>query len=142
MVTLEYKTGDIGEIKKFVSNILKEIFNSPAKGLEDLDNIDKNFIKFWVEKQNGKLIGTIGLKKERERFRIARIYVDKAFRDEGIGTKLMNKLLKYCRQNKITDFFLTTYKQMNSIGFYEKMGFRIIKEEGNIITMRYSVIIK
>lgn len=133
----EYRREDKERIKEFVSEILEELFNSPARGLEDLEDIDKNFTKFWVEKHDGKIIGTIGLKKEGGKFRITRMYVHKTLRGKKIGTKLINRLLKYCKENKITNLFLTTYKQMNSIGFYEKIGFKIKRKERYVIWMEY-----
>ena len=124
------------KIKEFVSKNLQKIFNAPAQGIEDLDNISDNFEKFFIAKQDGKLIGTIGLKKEGERYRIAKMYVDKSQRGKGIGMQLMDKLLEYCKNNDIKDLFLTTYKQMNSVGFYKKMGFEIIKTKNDEVFMR------
>ncbi len=92
----------------------------------------------YKKKQNGKVIGTIGLKKEGKRFRITRMYVDKAFRGKGVGKRLVNKLFEYCKQNKINNLFLTTYTKMNSVGFYERMGFKIVEKKGDIIWMAYS----
>ena len=130
----EYKTADCKKVKTFISKILEDIFNSPAKALEDLDNIKKNFDKFWIAEEEGRIIGTIGIKNEQGKARISRMYIEKAQRGKGLGKKMMKLALNYCK-NKYKEIFLTTYKQMKSVGFYEKMGFFVAKENGDVIMM-------
>jgi len=165
MKIYSYKKGDEESVKKFVSESLEEIFHSPSKGLEDLDNIeiplnqapfsfgisiypfpfwsgiikgnvyiDENFELFLVAKENDKIIGTIGVKKENDCARISRMYVNKIERGKGIGESLIKKALLYCKR-KFNRVFLTTYEQMNSVGFYEKMCFKAFKKEGDVIWM-------
>jgi GNAT superfamily N-acetyltransferase len=134
MKICSYNPEDKDEIKKFVSKNLEEIFHSPAKGLEDLDNIDKNFELFLIAKEKKEIIGTIGVKKEYNCARISRMYTRKAKRGKGIGKALMKKALEYCT-GKFDRVFLTTYKQMGSAGFYEKMSFKVFKKEGDVIWM-------
>ncbi len=129
-----YRKEDCHNIKKFISEILQNIFKSPAKALEDLDNIKKNFDKFWIATEDNKIIGTIGIKNEQGKARISRMYISKDYRRKGLGKKLMSLALNYCKNN-YKEVFLSTYKQMNSVDFYKKMGFSITKESGDVITM-------
>ena len=129
-----YRKEDCHNIKKFISEILQNIFKSPAKALEDLDNIKKNFDKFWIATEDNKIIGTIGIKNEQGKARISRMYISKDYRRKGLGKKLMSLALNYCKNN-YKEGFLSTYKQMNSVDFYKKMGFSITKESGDVITM-------
>jgi putative acetyltransferase len=119
------KVKDTEEIKDFIKINLEEIFNSKAVGLEDLDNIKKNFDIFLIARENEKIIGTIGVKNEGDA-RISRMYINKEFRGKGIGKKLFDRIIKYCSK-KYKRIFLTTYDVMNSEGFYKKMGFNIFK---------------
>lgn len=130
-----YKRSDREKIKKFISKILEQIFKSPASGLEDLEDIEKNFWFFLVVEKNGEIIGTVGIKKEGNNARISRMYVKKNERGRGIGTKLIQKALKHAEKN-FKRIFFTTYKQMRSVGFYEKFGFKVYRENGNIIYMK------
>jgi len=127
-----YKKENNKEVKDFILHNLEEIFNSPAKGLNDLDNINKNFQLFLIAKENSKIMGTIGIKKEGNCARISRMYVDRLHRGAGIGKILIKKALEYCKW-KFNRVFLTTYERMGSAGFYEKMGFKIFKKEKDII---------
>ncbi len=134
MEIYSYNKDDKSKIKKFVSENLEEIFHSPAQALEDLDNISKNFELFLIAKRNQEIIATIGVKNENNCARISRMYVKKTERGRGIGRILMKKALEYCN-NKFSRVFLTTYKQMGSEGFYEKMGFKTFKIDGDVIWM-------
>jgi len=125
----EYKKEDREKVKKLVKEVLTEIFNS-ASNLEDLNNIKKEYEKFFVVEENGKIIGTLGIKNEGDA-RISRMYVKKEKREKGIGKKLMEKAIKYCKKN-FKRIFLTTYAQMDSKRFYEKIGFREYKRDGRI----------
>ena len=71
----ECKKEDFQKIKAFIAGILEDIFKSPAKVLEDLDDIERNFEKFWIATENNKIIGTIGIKNEQGKARISRMYI-------------------------------------------------------------------
>ena len=131
----KYKHRDQEQIKNLIYSVLKAIFHSTPKGLEDLNNIEKNFEKFWIAEEKGKIIGVIGFKIKKEEARISRMYVKKEFRERKIGKLLMNNLLGYCKKRGFRKIFLTTYKQMNSEKFYKKMGFKTTKKKDDIIFM-------
>ena len=54
--------------------------------------------------------------------------VKKKFRGEGIGTNLINALIKFCKKNKINMFYLSTgdFKANKAIKYYKKLGFKIV----------------
>lgn len=115
------------EIKKFINVILTDIFKVEARGLEDLDNIEKNFSIFYLLIEKDEIIGTIGLKDEGDA-RLVRMYINKEIRGKGYGKKMVDKIIRYCK-GKHTRIFLTTYDKMNSEGFYNKVGFNTFKKE-------------
>ena len=125
----EYKDEDKEKVKKLVKEVLMEIFNS-ASNLKDLNNIKEEYEKFFVAEENGEIIGTLGIKNEGDA-RISRMYVKKEKRGKGIGKKLMEKAIRYCKK-KFKRIFLTTYIQMNSKDFYEKIGFKEYKRDERI----------
>ncbi|MBU3913705.1 MAG: GNAT family N-acetyltransferase [Nanoarchaeota archaeon] len=125
----EYKEEDRKKVKKLVKEVLTEIFNS-ASNLKDLDNIKKEYKKFFVVEEKGEIIGTLGIKNEGDA-RISRMYIKKEKRGGGLGKKLVKKAIKLCK-GKYKRIFLTTYPQMNSEGFYKKMGFKEYKRDERI----------
>ena len=131
-----YKKKDKEPIKEFISSILMEIFNvNYTEGLEDLDDIDNNFDVFYIIEKNKEIIGTIGVKNQRDG-RISRMYIRKSERGKGYGRRLMEKALDFCK-NKYNRLFLTTYPQLNSYGFYKKMGFKEFKRDKRIWMEKY-----
>ncbi|MGC9309100.1 MAG: GNAT family N-acetyltransferase [Candidatus Nanoarchaeia archaeon] len=111
---------DIEQIKKFVSECLKEIYGT-ANRLEDLDNLD-NYLIFYIA-IDGRIVGTIGLTNQG---RLRRLYVDKEYRRQGIGKQLLDKLIKIAKENNINRIVLSTYnKNKEAINFYKKHGFHI-----------------
>lgn len=121
---------DKDRIKEFVGKNLREIFNSEARGLEDLDDIKTNFEVFFIAEENGVLVGTAGIKNEKDA-KISRMYIDRTLRGKGYGKKLINKIINYC-DGKYKRIFLTTYDIMNSEEFYRKMGFISYKRKKEI----------
>lgn len=76
---------------------------------------------------NNKVVGFITWqrigKQKHQLIEMTRIEVNELYRNEGIGTKLFQRMLKKIKFRKL---FLTTHND-NFIakGFYEKMGMRL-----------------
>lgn len=52
------------------------------------------------------------------------LYVDKHWRNEGIGNKLMERTLNWMKINDVSDFeILVSYGNEKALKFYEKYGF-------------------
>lgn len=52
------------------------------------------------------------------------LYVDKHYRNEGIGNKLMKRALNWMEINDVSDFeILVSYGNQDAINFYEKYDF-------------------
>ncbi len=129
MAIRKFRKSDSKQVKSLVTDVLMEIFGS-ANNLSDLDNIGGEYELFLVAEENGKIIGTLGIKNEGDA-RISRMYVKKSERDKGIGKALMAKALEYCK-GKFKRAFLSTYAKMNSANFYKKCGFKEYKEDERI----------
>jgi N-acetylglutamate synthase-like GNAT family acetyltransferase len=119
-----YESKDKEQIKKLVENILKEIFNSEPRGLEDLSNIKKHFEIFLVAEDKTKIIGTIALRKD---VILKRMYVHKNYRNKGLAQKLYDKIEKFTIKKKFKKIKLSTTPQMKfAMSFYKKNGFKKI----------------
>jgi N-acetylglutamate synthase-like GNAT family acetyltransferase len=131
----EYTIADDTQTINFISKTLEEIYQSPAKNLDDIKDITKNFLKFWIAKDKDNIVGTIGLKKEGKYFRLARMYQTK----KTIGKKLVKEVIKYCKTQNIPSLFLTSHVALNATDIYEELGFVITKEEFGRVWMELTL---
>ena len=99
--------------------------------------IDEDLLSDWLEDpvaygafENDQLIGMVEgfLEKWNNRFRIANICVfDQANRRSGVGTKLMDAILKDAAKSGARMVVLETQTfNFKAISFYKKHGFEII----------------
>lgn len=64
------------------------------------------------------------------------VCVTEKSRGQGFGKIMMDKLLKYCKNNNIKKIKLSVYKQnINAIKLYENLGFINTNSKENIIFM-------
>ena len=86
-----------------------------------IDDIYEPNIRFLVAKANDKLIGTIALEKYDQFGLLRSLVVEKEYRNEKIGERLINHLLISDFSVGITDLYLltTTAKE-----YFVKFGFR------------------
>ena len=52
----------------------------------------------------------------------------KKYRNQGIGTNLMNRMIDYLRENHYAQASLSVQKENYAVKLYKKLGFEIIKE--------------
>ena len=95
------------------------------------ESIKKGFAA--VAEADGKIVGYIlGGKGETESWRtikkIAELYnmlVLEDYRRKGVGTRLVNAFLDWCKQNKFNHIKVVASSQnMRGIDFYKKFGFK------------------
>ena len=115
----------IGLIKAVSFEILKE-----KKSIEDLRDIGRVYLKkdgvFFVAEKNGRIVGTLAVyRKDLKTAKVRRFYVASDCRGQGVGTKLLEKTLKFCKKRGYKKVFLSTYKEMEqAVSFYKKRGFK------------------
>lgn len=60
---------------------------------------------------------------------ISKIYVDKDFRGQNLGSDLLEFAIKFAKENKLNKVWLTVNKNNTvSMDWYEKRGFRKVKK--------------
>jgi putative acetyltransferase len=98
----------------FLSNEFHEMVKGAMKDIY-LPNSDT-----WVFEENGGIIGFISMMKNE----IGGLFVDPKYHSKGIGTSLVNHM------NQFHDILEVEVFEENKIGkpFYEKYGFKVIKE--------------
>lgn len=82
---------------------------------------------------NNKKIGCLLVNKNNDGVLIDEIYLEEDYRNKGIGTDIINKIIL---ENDIV--YLWVYKlNRKAFSLYEKLGFNIIKETETRYFMRY-----
>ena len=75
--------------------------------------------KVYVAKEGSKVIGTARVRKEGQIFRIQRMAIERNHRKEGVGSRIIKRILQDFKGRKI---YLMSPKK--TIPFYSKFGFR------------------
>lgn len=132
--TVRYKTNGYYDISASGQGfqIQYESFEAPVE-----KSFDDVFFGEWLENpiaygafENGHLIGYVEGSPENwnHRFRISNICVfDNAKRNQGIGTILMETIMKVAKSSEARMIVLETQScNENAIAFYKKNGFDII----------------
>ena len=79
---------------------------------------------------DNQVIGGIIAHKKMQWLDIDILYVNPNFREKKIGSHLMNKATKYCKQEDLIGIHLYTLDFQAKV-FYEKQGFKLIAEIEN-----------
>lgn len=127
------------QLVKLILDIQQLEFNVPITAADqpDLFTIDefyrKNGGEFWIATSDKEVIGSIGLIRIGNNTGVIRkMFVSKNHRgkDSGIGQRLFDHMLRYCRQNDMNTLYLGTRTQLQAaLRFYERNGFVTIAKE-------------
>jgi GNAT superfamily N-acetyltransferase len=126
--------GEESQAKKLITSIMDAEF-SQAKGsypTDDLDAIADHYghlgEAFFVAVEEGKVIGTVAVKKDDERTALLRrIFVSPDHRKQKIGYRLMQKAIDFCKEVGYQEIVFKSTALMNAAnqlclanGFQEK----------------------
>ncbi len=117
---------------KEIAELEKECFSEPWSELSLKDELTNETARFYVLRDNEKLLGYIGANNICGEVYITNVAVNSACRGKGYGKKLVNHLLK---QGKLEKALFVTLEvresNKNAISLYEKCGFKKIGERKN-----------
>ncbi len=133
----EYQDSDKDSVYSLILSIMEEEFEGiPANlYLQDISDISNVYggegENFYVCEKDNKIIGTIALKREDdESVLLRRFFVNPNFRNSGVGGKLINKVLEFCKKEKYKKIFFSGNTKMHKVKLLLlKNGF---KEEESI----------
>ena len=116
------------KIEKMNLNELQEILISDFDDFwsfstlkEEVENENSSYI---IGKINNEIIGFAGLKKIFDQADIMNIVIKKTYRNQGIGTLLLENLILLAKDLNISTLFLEVNEQNKpAIHLYEKLGF-------------------
>jgi amino-acid N-acetyltransferase len=84
------------------------------------DDFANHLPHFWVAKQNGALMGVIGLEPYKAHGLLRSLAVAPAYRDQGIGQQLCERMFTYAKTLDIQQLYLLT---TTAAEFFPKLGF-------------------
>ena len=118
--------------------------------LEDLDDISSSYGKlgeaFFIALSNGKVVGTVAIKREDERTAfLRRLFVSPDFRRKRIGSDLIERAIEFCREVGYDEIiFKTTSAMDRAVSLCEKKGFvpKTKLEVGPVHLLKYALFLK
>jgi len=84
-------------------------------------NMVSNNWRYWLAKKDGQLAGYIAAKKEADQGIIKLIHVLPEFQGQGVGSALLNQVLKWLKSKEIV--LQVAKSNQKAISFYQKFGF-------------------
>lgn len=79
-------------------------------------------ITFQVAVAGDEMIGCIGLEKYRDHGLLRSFAVKSSFRNQGIGSALLQSFLSYCNQEEVSNLHLLT---IDAQEFFQSKGFQV-----------------
>ncbi|MBI4357870.1 MAG: GNAT family N-acetyltransferase [Candidatus Omnitrophica bacterium] len=153
MVTIrKCHPGDQKAIQDLIVRIMNHEFQKERLSfpIEDLDDVCSSYGKlgeaFFVAQEDGRIVGTIGVKQEDERTALMRrLFVDSTYRRKGIGGQLIERAVEFCREVGYDELtFKTTSTMDHAVRMCEKKGF-VAKAKlgvGPIYLLKFALFLK
>ena len=150
MITIRrFSPEDSENVKALIVRIMDDEFSDQksAYPTEDIQQIDRFYgglgDAFFVAVIDGKIVGTIAIKKEDARIALLRrLFVCKEFRRQQIGLRLIDKALEFCKELGYDEIvFRTTSRMQNAAKACQKRGFlpRAKIQMGSIELMKFAL---
>lgn len=136
-----YKPGAIGRITElhalyyskyagfglyFESKVASEIS-------EFLNRFNDNKDGFWIVTKDEEIIGSIasdGINSDEEGAHLRWFIVSPKYQGYGIGSKLLEMAINFCKKKKFKRIYLWTFSSLNAARhLYEKNGFTLCQEQ-------------
>ena len=103
-----------------------------AEGLaEFVQSFDPKKDRIWLAEVSDRIVGAIavvGQSKVEAQLRWFLVHPD--YREQGLGSELLNKALKFCKESKYKTIFLWTTSDLHTAGrLYTRAGFKKVEEK-------------
>ena len=110
-------------------------WKEPYMSEEELQKQIDEDVQFWCWKENGEMMGVMGIQYKEDVTLIRHAYVQSVHRNKGIGSKLLAHLSSIAD----TPVLIGTWTAATwAIDFYKKHGFRLLsKKETEILLRKY-----
>ncbi|MEA3230531.1 MAG: GNAT family N-acetyltransferase [Thermodesulfobacteriota bacterium] len=104
-----------------------------ATGLSEFINrYDETRDGFWTANEKGRVEGTItidGVQAESRGAHLRWFIISDRLRGQGIGQRLMNLAVDFCREKEYPAVYLWTFEGLHAARYlYDKAGFRVVEQ--------------
>lgn len=107
------------------SRLESSVFSMPWRAGDFLEMVKADYAYYFIADLDGQVVGICGLRDIVGEGEITNVAVDKDYRELGIGSKLMKKIIDQCGQLKINDVTLEVRaSNQAAITLYESYGFK------------------
>ncbi|MFF3024807.1 GNAT family N-acetyltransferase [Gottfriedia sp. NPDC057948] len=134
-----FKPGDVGYVAYIHGKIYSTTYQFGRvfeyyvmKGLSEFI-LNSNGGELWVAEVNGEIVGSIAITKANESVAQLRWFVlDEKYQGLGIGKKLIETALNFCKENQFEHVFLWTVSTLETARYlYKKYNFTLTEEKPN-----------
>lgn len=117
---------------KCIAELEKQSFSTPWSEVALSEELSNRFSRFFVALLNGEIVGYIGSHNVLGEVYITNVAVFPEYRCNGIGEKLIKKLIESV-ENEDADFITLEVRKSNvsAINLYKKCGFCTVGERKN-----------
>ena len=116
----ELREADMEELAR----IEAESFTEPWTAEDFAALLTRDYCLYLVAELSGKIVGSCGLTESFGEGNIDNVVVDENYRQTGVGSRLMEELLRQGEERGITAFTLEVrVSNAGAIRLYEKYGF-------------------
>lgn len=99
---------------------------------EFLNRFNPEHDGFWLAMDGDRIVGSItidGSRHETEGARLRWFIADEAYAGTGLGNRLMNEAISFCRRNGFKRVYLRTIVGLLAARhLYDKFGFKLVEE--------------
>ncbi|MGC3946525.1 MAG: helix-turn-helix domain-containing GNAT family N-acetyltransferase [Chryseolinea sp.] len=93
---------------------------------EFVERYDEKNDKVWLALYQGKIVASIAiLRRSGKEAQLRWFLVDPMFRGTGVGSKLLEMALSYCRSRFKSVYLMTADTQQQAISMYKRVGFTL-----------------
>jgi GNAT superfamily N-acetyltransferase len=136
-----YVPGTLGRVTEMQAIYYAEVWGLPfyfeAKAAvemaEFLGRFDPAHDGLWLARHNNHTVGAIfidGSDAEGQGARLRWFMVEPAYHGRGLGRRLMDEAMSFCKRMGFKKVYLTTFKGLDAARhLYDKAGFKVTREE-------------
>lgn len=95
---------------------------------QDFDGDFASIGQFRVIETSGKPIGFLQVLKENDCVEVAELHLLPDYREQGIGSSILRRLLAYCQERELTLQLGCFKENYRAKALYQRLGFRQVEE--------------
>jgi len=137
------------QVREMIASILESEFLPEEKAFfsTDIEHVSRNYAGngevFFIARDQNKIVGTVGIKREDERVSLLRrVFVRPEYRGRKIGSQLITRAIEFCQREGYEEMvFKTTSRMKEAIKLCEANGFtkKMRIELGGLELLKFTI---